>query len=58
VRPEQLEEQRLILELARLDRAIRRARTDQRTKLPQLAVQRETVKEAIHAVVGELEKAI
>ncbi len=58
VRPEQLEEQRLILEKARLERAIRRARREQRTKLPALAEQREAVMEAIHAVVGRLEKAI
>jgi len=48
VHPEQLEQQRLILELARLDRAIRRARSENRARLPDLAEQRESVLEAIH----------
>jgi len=58
VRPEQLEQQRLLLELARLDRAIRRARTESRAQLPALAEQREAVLDAIHALGGTFEKAV
>jgi len=56
--PEALEHQRLLLERARLQRAIRRARSEQRGKLPELARQSEAVLEAIHALAGRLEQAV
>lgn len=58
VRPEQVEQQRLLLERARLERAIRRARTEERGRLPELARQREAVLEAIHTIGGQLERAV
>jgi len=58
VRPEALEHQRLLLERARLQRAIRRARSEERGKLPELARQSEAVLEAIHTIGGRLEKAV
>jgi DNA primase len=58
VTPEQLEQQRLYLELARLDRAIRRARREERFELPALAEQREAVLEAIHTLGRAIEKAV
>jgi hypothetical protein len=41
-----------------VDRAIRRARREQRGKLPELARQREALLEALHRIVGEFEKAV
>ncbi len=55
---EQLEHARLVLERMRLDRAIRRARAEGRSRTPELAREREQVLEAIHEVVSRLEKAV
>jgi DNA primase len=55
---ERLEHARLVLELTRLDRAIRRARGEGRMDIGQLAREREGVQEAIHGVVARLEQAL
>jgi DNA primase len=55
---EQLEHARLILELARLDRAIRRARVEGGGDQGALARERERVREAIHEVTARLEGAV
>ncbi len=55
---EQLEHARLVLERTRLDRAIRRARAEGRSRTPELAREREQVLQAIHQVVSRLEKAV
>jgi DNA primase len=58
VSSDRLEHARLVLERARLDRAIRRARVEGRTGIGELAREREAVLEAIHGVVTRLEKAV
>jgi hypothetical protein len=58
VSADRLEHARLVLERARLERAIRRARAEGRTGIGDLARERETVLEAIHGVVTRLEKAV
>jgi DNA primase len=55
---DQLEHARLVLERMRLDRAIRRARAEGRSRTPELAREREQVLEAIRQVVSRLEKAV
>ncbi len=54
---EQLEHARLMLELARLDREIRRARGEQSREIGPLAREREAVLKASHEVVTRLERA-
>jgi DNA primase len=54
----QLDHARLVLERDRLDRAIRRARAEGATEIPDLARERETVLEAIRQVVARLERAV
>jgi DNA primase len=58
VSPEQLEHARLVLERARLDRAIRRARADGSSGTGGLAREREDVLERIRGVVARLERAM
>jgi DNA primase len=54
----QLEQQRLLLERARIERAIRRAREQGGSGIGDLARERETVLEAIHAIDSHTEKAV
>ncbi|MBV8988091.1 MAG: hypothetical protein JO372_05975, partial [Solirubrobacterales bacterium] len=56
--PAQLEHARLVLELGRLDRAIRRARGTGGGDVTSLAREREQVLEAIRAVVAKLERPL
>jgi DNA primase len=58
VTPEQLEQQRLLLERARLERAIRRAREHGGSGIGELAREREHVLDAIHAIDVRIEKAV
>jgi DNA primase len=58
VSPDELQHARLVLERDRLDRAIRRARAEGATEIPQLARDRETVLEEIRQVVSRLERAV
>jgi DNA primase len=58
VSPEQLEQQRLLLERARLERAIRRAREEGGSGIGQLAREREHVLEEIHAIDTRMERAV
>ena len=58
VSEDQLEHARLVLERARLERAIRRARTEGGTGIGELARQREAVLEKIRNVVARLERAV
>jgi DNA primase len=58
VTSEQLEQQRLLLERARLERAIRRAREEGGSGIGQLARQREHVLDAIHAIDIRIERAV
>ena len=55
---DRLEHARLVLELARLDRAIRRARGEPGADVPALAREREGVLKSVREVVARLEKAI
>jgi len=55
---EQLEQQRLLLERARLERAIRRAREEGGPKIRELAREREQVLHDIHAIDARMEKAV
>ena len=55
---EALEHARLLLELGRVERAIRRARGAGSSGISDLARQRETVREQIRAVTGRMERAI
>ena len=55
---ERLEHARLVLELARVDRAIVRARAAGAAGTNELAHEREQVLEAIRGVVARLEKAV
>ena len=54
--PEQLEHARLVLELSRLERAIRRARVARSGDTAALARERERVRAAMHAAVSRLER--
>jgi DNA primase len=58
VDPARLEHARLVLELARVDRAIRRARVQPGTDIGRLAREREQLLEGIRRVVGQLEEAV
>jgi DNA primase len=58
VSAEQLEHARLVLERARLERAIRRARAEGRPGIGELAREREGVLEGIRRVVARLEQAV
>jgi DNA primase len=58
VSPDELQHARLVLERDRLDRAIRRARAEGATEIPQLARERERVLEGIRQVVARLERAV
>ncbi len=58
VTADELQHARLILDLDRLDRAIRRARSEGATEIPELAREREAVLEAMRQVVARLERAI
>lgn len=53
-----LEHARLVLELGRVDRAIRRARVEADSDIAGLAREREEVLEGIRRVVGQLEEAV
>ncbi len=55
---EQLEHARLVLELRRVERAIRRARANGAPGIADLAREREQVREAIRAVVARMERAV
>jgi DNA primase len=55
--PDRLEHAHLVLELARLDRAIRRTRGEAGADISALAREREGVLKALRAVVGRLEDA-
>jgi len=54
---DELEHARLLLELDRLDRAIRRARTEGQTGV-ELANERSTVRDRLHDVASRLERAV
>jgi len=58
VSEEQLDQQRLLLERARLERAIRRAREEGGTKTQELAREREQVLGEIRAIDVRMEKAV
>jgi DNA primase len=58
VTEDQLEHARLVLERARLERAIRRARVEGVAGIGELARERETVLEGIRQVVARLERAV
>jgi DNA primase len=58
VSAEQLEQQRLLLERARLERAIRRAREQGGSGIGELAREREHVLDAIHAIDTRIERAV
>ncbi|MDQ6818354.1 MAG: DNA primase [Actinomycetota bacterium] len=58
VRPDRLRHARLVLERARLDRAIRRARAQNGEEIPDLARRREEILEDIRGVVASLERAL
>jgi len=58
VSEDELEHARLVLERTRLDRAIRRARAEGATEIPELARERETVREQIRQMVAKLERAV
>jgi hypothetical protein len=55
---EQLEQQRLLLERARLERAIRRAREEGGLKVGELAREREQVLDEIRAIDARMERAV
>jgi DNA primase len=55
---EQLEQQRLLLERARLERAIRRAREEGGLKIGELAREREQVAAQIRAIDARMERAV
>jgi hypothetical protein len=58
VTPEQLEQQRLLLERARLERAIRRAREEGGPGISELKREQETVLGEIRALDAQIEKAV
>jgi DNA primase len=58
VSEDELEHARLVLERTRLDRAIRRARAEGATEIPELARERETVRDRIRQVAAKLERAL
>ncbi|MGZ4345227.1 MAG: hypothetical protein ACXVHX_29240, partial [Solirubrobacteraceae bacterium] len=55
---EELEHARLLLELGRVERAIRRARGAGSSGISDLARERENVREQIRAVTGRMERAV
>jgi hypothetical protein len=55
---EQLEQQRLLLDRARLERAIRRAREEGGPRIGDLAREREQVMGQIRAIDARMEKAV
>ena len=55
---EELEHARLLLELGRIERAIRRARGAGSSEIPDLAREREQIREQIRAVTGRMERAV
>jgi hypothetical protein len=58
VTADQLEHSRLLLELARLDRAIVRAQADHQPGITDLARRRQEIKAAIGAAVSRIEKPV
>jgi hypothetical protein len=58
VSEDELEHARLVLDEARLDRAIRRATARGGAEIPDLAREREAVRQARRAVTGRLERAV
>jgi hypothetical protein len=58
VSQDQLEHARLVLERARLERAIRRARAEGSSGIGELAREREDVLERIRQTVARLERAV
>jgi DNA primase len=58
VSEDELAHARLVLELDRLERAIRRARAEGATEIPELARERETVRDRIHHVAARLERTV
>jgi hypothetical protein len=58
VSADQLEHARLVLERARLERALRRARAERAPGIAQLARDREEVLDSIRRVVSRLEQAV
>jgi DNA primase len=58
VSSQRLRHARLVLDRARLDRAIRRARAEGGEEIPDLARQREEILEEIRGVVASLERAV
>jgi DNA primase len=58
VRPENLEHTRLVLELARLDRAVRRARAERSGDVAAVAREREAVRRQIGELVSRLEDPV
>jgi hypothetical protein len=58
VSDDELEHARLVLDEARLDRAIHRARERGGAEIPDLAREREAVREARRLVTGRLERAV
>ncbi len=58
VSEDQLEHARLVLERSRLERAIRRARAEGAAEIPELARERESVRDQIHKLAAKLERAI
>jgi hypothetical protein len=58
VSEDELEHARLVLERARLERAIRRARAEGAAEIPELARERETVREQIRQIAAKLERAV
>ena len=58
VSEDELEHARLVLERTRLERANRRARAEGATEIPELARERETVREQIRHLVAKLERAV
>jgi DNA primase len=58
VTPQQLEHARLVLELARVDRAIRRTRAEGAVGVGELARERQEVLDALGRVVAQLQEAV
>jgi hypothetical protein len=58
VTAERLEQQRLLLERARIERAIRRARSEGGSGVPELAREREQVTGEIRAIDARMERAV
>jgi hypothetical protein len=58
VTPDHVEHERLVLERARIERAILRARAEAPSSIPELARQQQQIRDAIHRVDTRLEKAV